>query len=378
MLALQEVLSWLNVHDRTHLSDDSAALCSLLETALEGQKIDQAGNHLRLLQQVVHRSRDDSELVEIGIASAQALDRLGKRDQAEAAIRDAILRAWPDRHRRAVAECILGCVLWKTPARREETIMAWRNSLDDLNKLSVSCARSHEERLWYLEKAQLVHQSILEAIQNPGNFPTPAAVGANPEKPVRRPTRPQAKDGAPKETPPSPVTAGNGPFAPAETLIPVRGDLLRLFTVSEKIPAGGFGPTGSDPHPLARIEIDQLLIDGKPYRIHNLRDGRIVNPPSDSKLFVLKVKGDSMDRQNILDSDYVLLRQVDKPSSGDVVAAEILGVDSHATLKRFVVEKDQVILQPRSNNPAHQPFTFKKNERDFSVRGVVLAILKPA
>jgi hypothetical protein len=378
MIALKEVLSWLNVHDRTHLSDDSAAFCSLLETALEGQKFDQAGDQLRRLQQVVHRSRDDSELVEIGIVSGRALDTMGKHDQAEAAIRDAILRAWPDRHRRAVAECMLGCVLWKSPARHEETLLAWRNGLDDLNELSVSRARSPEEKLWYLEKAELVHRSILEAIQNPENFPTPAAVRASPEKPVRRPARPQSKVGAPKEAPPSPVPAWIGSPGPAETPIPVRGDLLRLFTVLEEIPAGGFGATGSDPHPLAQVEIDQVLIDGKPYRIHNLRGRRIVNLPSDSKLFVLKVKGDSMDRENILDSDYVLLRQVDEPSSGDFVAAEILGVDSQATLKRFVVEKDQAILQPRSNNPAHQPFAFKKNERGFFVRGVVLAILKPA
>ena len=42
-----------------------------------------------------------------------------------------------------------------------------------------------------------------------------------------------------------------------------------------------------------------------------------------------------MDQENITEKDYVLLRKVDVPANGDIVMAEIVGIDSHATLKKY-------------------------------------------
>ena len=75
--------------------------------------------------------------------------------------------------------------------------------------------------------------------------------------------------------------------------------------------------------------------------------------------------------------DYVILRRVDGPVNGDIVMAEIVGIDTKATLKRFYKEKDTIILKPHSSNPIHQPFEFTKENKGFRIRGVVIAVLKP-
>jgi SOS-response transcriptional repressor LexA len=74
----------------------------------------------------------------------------------------------------------------------------------------------------------------------------------------------------------------------------------------------------------------------------------------------------------------VLLRKVDIPENGDIVLAEIVGVDSKATLKRYFIEKGTITLRPNSSNPIHQPFVFKKIDDGFYIRGVVVAVLKPS
>ena len=99
--------------------------------------------------------------------------------------------------------------------------------------------------------------------------------------------------------------------------------------------------------------------------------------PFDQKLSVVKVTGDSMNQENITEQDFVLLRKVDVPDNGDIVLAEIVGVDTRATLKRYFKEKDIIMLKPNSNNPVHKPFVFNKINEGFYIRGVVVAILKP-
>jgi SOS-response transcriptional repressor LexA len=68
---------------------------------------------------------------------------------------------------------------------------------------------------------------------------------------------------------------------------------------------------------------------------------------------------------------------VDTPANGDIVMAEIVGIDSHATLKRYSRDLDSIMLKPHSSNPAHKPFIFKKINEGFYIRGVVVAVLKP-
>jgi SOS-response transcriptional repressor LexA len=92
---------------------------------------------------------------------------------------------------------------------------------------------------------------------------------------------------------------------------------------------------------------------------------------------VVKVKGDSMNLAGIAEKDFVLLRRVDSPANGDIVMAEIVGLDSHATLKKYHKENGQITLSPNSSNPVHTPFVFKNISEGFFIRGVVVAVIKP-
>ena len=62
------------------------------------------------------------------------------------------------------------------------------------------------------------------------------------------------------------------------------------------------------------------------------------------KVFVLKVRGESMQDEHIVDGDYVLLEKTKKANNGDIVVALVDGYD--ATLKRFYLQGDTIRLQP--------------------------------
>ncbi len=62
------------------------------------------------------------------------------------------------------------------------------------------------------------------------------------------------------------------------------------------------------------------------------------------EVFVLEVRGDSMQDEAILDGDYVLVEKSKTAHNGDIVVALVDRTD--ATLKRFYREGDNIRLQP--------------------------------
>src|SRR5580704_18896661 len=62
------------------------------------------------------------------------------------------------------------------------------------------------------------------------------------------------------------------------------------------------------------------------------------------EVFVLEVRGESMQDEAILDGDYVLVEKTKTAHNGDIVVALVEQTD--ATLKRFYREGDKVRLQP--------------------------------
>lgn len=66
------------------------------------------------------------------------------------------------------------------------------------------------------------------------------------------------------------------------------------------------------------------------------------------EVFVLEVRGDSMQDEAILDGDYVLVEKARTAHNGDIVVA--LVDQNDATLKRFYREGENVRLQPSNVN----------------------------
>jgi len=68
------------------------------------------------------------------------------------------------------------------------------------------------------------------------------------------------------------------------------------------------------------------------------------------ELFMLKVKGDSMQDAAICDGDWVVVRKQNNAENGDIVAAEL---DGEATVKAFKQRDGKTWLLPR--NSAYEP-----------------------
>lgn len=88
------------------------------------------------------------------------------------------------------------------------------------------------------------------------------------------------------------------------------------------------------------------------------------------KYFLLRAKGDSMDKAGIKDGDFVLVRQQAAADPGERVVALI---DDEATIKEYHPQKNVVILKPRSRNLENKPIIV---DQDFQIQGVVVTTVQ--
>ena len=94
------------------------------------------------------------------------------------------------------------------------------------------------------------------------------------------------------------------------------------------------------------------------------------------EVFVLEVRGDSMQDEHILNNDYVLVEKTKVAHNGDIVVALVDGTD--ATLKRFYQETDhnRVRLQPANSDMDPIFIPRKEWDSEWQVQGKVIAILR--
>jgi repressor LexA len=95
----------------------------------------------------------------------------------------------------------------------------------------------------------------------------------------------------------------------------------------------------------------------------------VLCPPNrgTNSTFALKVEGDSMRDEGILDGDFVLIERTQVANNGDKVVA--LLPDGSTTLKTFYKEEDHIRLQPA--NPQFEPIRVKFCQVQGIVKGVV-------
>jgi repressor LexA len=88
------------------------------------------------------------------------------------------------------------------------------------------------------------------------------------------------------------------------------------------------------------------------------------------EVFVLQVKGDSMQDEAILDGDYILVEKTSVVRNGEIAVALVDGMES--TLKRIYKEGDKVRLQP--SNATMQPVIVPAAA--VQVQGRVIGVLR--
>lgn len=86
--------------------------------------------------------------------------------------------------------------------------------------------------------------------------------------------------------------------------------------------------------------------------------------------FVLRVQGNSMVDDGILDGDYVVVRKQSLADNGQIVVALM---NNEATVKRFYRKGKRIELHPA--NPAMLPI-FVKGEESFQIEGIVVGVIR--
>lgn len=117
-----------------------------------------------------------------------------------------------------------------------------------------------------------------------------------------------------------------------------------------------------------------FIAAGEPIAVMDEPKETLVVPPfmiKSQNSYVLQVKGTSMIEDNIIEGDYIVVREQSTPKNGDVVVAMLDGFK--ATLKRFYKEGSKIRLQPA--NSAMKPIIL--NAGDFiEVQGVVTGVIR--
>ena len=90
------------------------------------------------------------------------------------------------------------------------------------------------------------------------------------------------------------------------------------------------------------------------------------------RVYALRVVGESMIDDGILDGDFIFVRKQSHAERGAIVVAMI---DGEATVKRYFPEKDHVRFQPA--NPAMQPIIVLRSAfRETQILGTVVSVMR--
>ena len=114
-----------------------------------------------------------------------------------------------------------------------------------------------------------------------------------------------------------------------------------------------------------------LIAAGEPIEALEEKEKIAVAPDlvrDEANSYVLKVKGESMIEDGILDGDFVVVERNPSPKNGDVVVA--LLDNAYATLKKFYREANRIRLQPA--NSKMRPIY----ARDPLIQGIVRGVIR--
>lgn len=140
-----------------------------------------------------------------------------------------------------------------------------------------------------------------------------------------------------------------------------------------------------DPAPHSDVPILGRIAAGAPLDLFETGEpelldlGDTADGPGGGDVFALRVVGDSMIGDGILDGDYVLVRRGKSAANGAiavVVERRTNGGRGAATLKRFFNDETSVRLQPA--NPAHEPIIIGRTDwdRDWEVQGTAVGVYR--
>ncbi len=89
--------------------------------------------------------------------------------------------------------------------------------------------------------------------------------------------------------------------------------------------------------------------------------------------FVLKVRGDSMVDEGIMDGDYVVVKTGSTVKEGQI---GVVLLDNEATVKRIFVQKDRIALKPANRKAGYKTRYVKRFDKDVRIVGRVIGCVR--
>jgi repressor LexA len=164
-----------------------------------------------------------------------------------------------------------------------------------------------------------------------------------------RAMRPVLPDGSGEVVPLRRSAMGTGVM---EVVSPGVGDDMAEVPILGRVAAGQ--PILAIEHATDTVRIDRVLLGGH------------------REVFGLRIVGESMIEDGILDGDYVFVNKTTSARAGDIVVAMIEG---EATVKRFYPEGDRIRFQPANSNM--QPiFVHRSDLKSVDIIGIVVGVYR--
>jgi repressor LexA len=127
------------------------------------------------------------------------------------------------------------------------------------------------------------------------------------------------------------------------------------------------------PHQIVEVPILGRVQAGLPLFAEENLEGVLPLPREwarDERVFMLRVKGDSMQDAHIMPDDLAIIRQQPVAENGKIVVARVN--ESEVTLKRFFLSGDKVILKPE--NPRYEPL--EKPAGEVEIIGKLIGVFR--
>ena len=145
------------------------------------------------------------------------------------------------------------------------------------------------------------------------------------------------------------------------------GHCTRTSKLSRGIALSGPAPTGTGIRILGRVAAGQPILAEESFE-GRLEPKEMFGDPN--RLFALRVRGDSMIDAGIFDGDYVIVRQQETASAGEIIVALI---EDEATVKYYQPKGGTIELVPA--NPNHKPLVVDGSRR-FGILGTVKGVMR--
>ena len=149
----------------------------------------------------------------------------------------------------------------------------------------------------------------------------------------------------------------------------IEGGRFPRISRRELSPAGGGGAV--EVPVVGKVAAGEPILAQENITDH-VRIDSVLLGDSGKRVFALRVTGDSMIGDGILDGDYIFVRKQLQASSGEIVVAMI---EDEATVKRFYPEGERVRFQP--SNPRLKPIYVNREDfRETQIIGVVVGVYR--